>query len=131
MASLQGMVRVTNYAATKAYNLVLAEGLWAALRGEGIDVLVSCAGATRTPNYVASEPADSNVPVQEPEHVAEQTLNALGKKPTLFPARVLGATHFMFRHLMGRRTAVRLMAYASNRAYKDQGSYSTGDREAG
>jgi hypothetical protein len=27
-----------------------------------------------------------------------------------------------------RRTAVRLMAYASNRTYKEQGSYSTGDR---
>ena len=128
MASLQGMVRVTNYAATKAYNLVLAEGLWAELRNEGIDVLVSCAGATRTPNYLASEPADGNVPVQEPEQVASETLHALGKKPTLFPARVLRLTHFAFRHLMGRRTAVRLMAYASNRTYKDQASYSTGDR---
>jgi hypothetical protein len=29
---------------------------------------------------------------------------------------------------MGRRTAVRLMAYASNRTYKEQGSYSIGDR---
>jgi len=130
MASLQGMVRVTNYAATKAYNLVLAEGLWAELRDEGVDVLVCCAGATRTPNYVASEPADSNVPVQEPGNVAEETLNALGRKPTLFPARVLRLTHFMFRHLLGRRSAVRLMAYASNRAYNNQGSYNTGDRKA-
>ena len=53
---LEGMVRVANYAATKAYNLVLAEGLWAELREDGVDVLVSCAGATRTPNYVASAP---------------------------------------------------------------------------
>ncbi len=128
MGALQGMVRVANYSATKAYNLVLAEGLWAELRDDGVDVLVSCAGATRTPNYVASEPDDSNVPVQEPEQVATETLNALGKRPTLFPARVLRLTHFAFRHLMGRRTAVRLMAYASNRAYKEQGSYSTGDR---
>jgi short-subunit dehydrogenase len=128
MGALQGMVRVANYSATKAYNLVLAEGLWAELRDDGVDVLVSCAGATRTPNYVASEPDDANVPVQEPEQVAAETLNALGKKPTLFPARVLRFTHFAFRHLMGRRTAVRLMAYASNRTYKEQGSYSTGDR---
>jgi short-subunit dehydrogenase len=106
---------------------VLAEGLWAELRRERIDVLVSCAGATRTPNYVASEPEDSKVPVQEPTQVAEETLNALGKKPTLFPARMLRVTHFAFRHLMGRSTAVRLMALASNRAY-DQVSYTTGDR---
>lgn len=129
MGALQGMVRVANYSATKAYNLVLAEGLWAELRDAGVDVLVSCAGATRTPNYVASEPDDANVPVQEPEQVATETLSALGKKPTVFPAPVLRFTHFAFRHLMGRRTAVRLMAYASNRTYKEQGSYSTGDRK--
>ena len=95
MGALQGMVRVANYSATKAYNMVLAEGLWAELRDDGVDVLVSCAGATRTPNYVASEPEDANVPVQEPEQVATETLNALGKKPTLFPARVLRFTHFL------------------------------------
>ena len=106
----------------------MAEGLWAELRDDGVDVLVSCAGATRTPNYLASEPEDANVPVQEPHQVAAETLDALGAKPTLFPARVLRFTHFAFRHLMGRRTAVRLMAYASNRTYKDQGSYRTGDR---
>jgi uncharacterized protein len=128
MGALQGMVRVANYSATKAYNLVLGEGLWAELRDDGVDVLVSCAGATRTPNYVASEPDDAKVPVQEPEQVAAETLDALGKKPTLFPARVLRFTHFAFRHLMGRRTAVRLMAYASNRTYEEQGSYRTGDR---
>ena len=118
----------SNYSATKAYNLVLAEGLWAELRDSGVDVLVSCAGATRTPNYVASEPEDANVPVQEPEQVAAETLNGLGRKPTVFPARVLRFTHFAFRHLTGRRTSVRLMAYASNRTYKEQDSYSTGDR---
>lgn len=128
MASLQGMVRVSNYAATKAYNLVLAEGLWAELRDEGIDVLVSCAGATRTPNYVQSEPEDAKVPVQEPEDVAEATLDALGKGPTLFPARVLGFTHLAFRHLLSRRASVRLMAYTSNRVYAKQSTYSTGDR---
>ena len=129
MGALQGMMRVANYSATKAYNLVLAEGLWAELREDGVDVLVSCAGATRTPNYVASEPADGHVPVQEPEQVANETLNALGKQPTLFPARVLRLTHFAFRHLMGRRNAVRLMAYASERTYKEQDSYNTGDRK--
>ena len=128
MGALQGMVRVANYSATKAYNLVLAEGLWAELRDDGVDVLVSCAGATRTPNYLASEPDDANVPVQEPEQVARETLDALGKQPTVFPARVLRFTHFAFRHLVGRRAAVRLMAYASNRTYKEQGSYRTGDR---
>ncbi|OBI84486.1 hypothetical protein A5663_11295 [Mycobacterium sp. E740] len=129
MGALQGMVRVANYSATKAYNLVLAEGLWAELRDDRVDVLVSCAGATRTPNYLASEPDDANVPVQEPEEVAAETLDALGRKPTVFPARVLRFTHFAFRHLVGRRTAVRLMAFASERTYREQPGYSTGERK--
>ncbi len=129
MASLQGMVRVTNYAATKAYNLVLGEGLWAELRDEGVDVLVSCAGATRTPNYEQSEPEDAKVPVQEPRDVVEDTLDSLGKGPTVFPARVLRVTHLAFRHLLGRRAAVRLMAYTSGRVYEKQASYRTGDRD--
>ena len=35
----QGTAYVANYAATKAYNRILAESLWEELRGEGIDVL--------------------------------------------------------------------------------------------
>jgi hypothetical protein len=50
-------------------------------------------------------------------------------RPVGVPARVLRFTHFAFRHLVGRRTAVRLTAYTSNRTYKEQGSYSTGDRK--
>ena len=75
----------------QAYNLVLAEGLWAELRDDGVDVLGSCAGATRTPNYAASEPDDANVPVQEPEQVARETLDALGKKPTCSPRAYCGS----------------------------------------
>jgi len=59
MASLaggQGNPWLASYAASKAFEIVLAEGLWAELRGRGVDVLACRAGATRTPGFAASRP---------------------------------------------------------------------------
>ena len=50
MSGLQGTAMVANYAATKAYDAILAEGLWYELREQGVDVLGCLAGATLTPN---------------------------------------------------------------------------------
>jgi short-subunit dehydrogenase len=55
LAGGQGSPGISNYAATKAYNTVLAEGLWGELRGRGVDVLACCAGATLTPKYKATQ----------------------------------------------------------------------------
>ena len=51
MSGYQGTAMVANYAATKAYDTILAEGLWYELRGRGVDVLACIAGATLTPSY--------------------------------------------------------------------------------
>ena len=51
MSGFQGTAMVGNYAATKAYDTVLAEGLWYELRRHGVDVLACVAGATLTPSY--------------------------------------------------------------------------------
>jgi len=51
LSGLQGSPRIATYAASKAFNTILAEGLWGELRQNGIDVLASCAGAIRTRNY--------------------------------------------------------------------------------
>ena len=57
LAGTQGTPYVATYAATKAFNLVLAEGLWDELREHGVDVLACRAGATRTPAFERSKPA--------------------------------------------------------------------------
>ena len=66
MAAAQGSPLVATYAATKAFDLVLAEGLWDELGAHGVDVLACRAGATRTPNYEASQPT-GKVPLMEPD----------------------------------------------------------------
>jgi hypothetical protein len=44
MAGNQGTARIAAYAASKAFNRVLAEGLWQELAQRGIDVIACCAG---------------------------------------------------------------------------------------
>src|SRR5262249_39517143 len=54
LAGDRGSALVAQYAATKAYLRVLAEGLWAELRPHGVDVLACCPGLVRTPTFARS-----------------------------------------------------------------------------
>ena len=56
IAGFQGSGFLATYAATKAFNRVLAEGLWYEWQPKGVDIIACCAGATRTPNYINTKP---------------------------------------------------------------------------
>jgi len=82
-SALHGSPFCANYSGTKAYNLMLAESLWAEWKPLGIDVLGFITGLTRTPGMEANEPKPNLfVPLGYPEKVVSQTLKALGKKPS-------------------------------------------------
>jgi short-subunit dehydrogenase len=72
----------TNYAATKAYDLSLAEGLARELRGDGISVLVLCPGATRTELWPAGAAPRM---AMDPRQVVELALTKLSKRTTVVP----------------------------------------------
>jgi short-subunit dehydrogenase len=59
LAGTQGSPKLASYAATKAFNAILAEGLWEELKPFGIDVIASCAGAILTPGYNQAQQARS------------------------------------------------------------------------
>ncbi len=124
MAGFQGAARLVNYAATKAYNLVLGEGLWEELRGSGVDALVCAPGATRTPNYERSDPSEDGswmVYVQEPRDVANETLDYLGRGPLLIPGRMNRLQGFLMRRIFSRRMAVRVLGWSMRKQY-DRGN---------
>jgi short-subunit dehydrogenase len=108
IAGFQGAPGLAAYAASKAFNIVLGESLWAELRPRGVDVLVSCAGAIRTPNYQkalgkeAPGTLDASV-------VAERTLDALGSGPTVVPGAVNKLASFVMGRLLPRASRVALM----------------------
>jgi hypothetical protein len=56
LAGFQGSGFLSTYAATKAFNRILAESLWYEWKSRGVDVIGCCAGATMTPNYIDSKP---------------------------------------------------------------------------
>jgi short-subunit dehydrogenase len=109
LAGFQGAPRIATYAATKAFGLVLAEGLWHELRPHGVDVLVSAAGAIRTPGYDRARDAEAPGTL-DAATVAEQTLDALGTGPSIVPGTVNRLARFVMGRLLPRRSAVAVMA---------------------
>lgn len=108
VAGFQGAPLLAAYAASKAFNIVLGESLWGELQAEGVDVLTSCAGAIRTPNYAKASATEApgmlNAAV-----VAETTLDALGRGPLVVPGAVNKLAVFLLGRLMSRRGAVGVM----------------------
>ena len=89
-AAWAGGGRLTTYGGTKAFDLVFAEGLWAELRRDGVDVLSLVVGATDTPSLrgslekfgVSIEDLTQMAEVADPADVAREGLSHLGDGPT-------------------------------------------------
>jgi short-subunit dehydrogenase len=116
LAGSQGNAWLASYAASKAFELVLAEGLWAELGGRGVDVVACRAGATRTPGFAASRPRRS-VPLMEPGDVARAALAALGHGPSVVAGALNQVAAFAFGRLLPRRASIRIMGRATRRLY--------------
>ena len=126
LAGFQGTPLVASYAATKAFNLVLAEGLWDELRGRGVDVLACCAGATSTPGYARSAPSGPasfvTPPVQSPDDVARAAIRALGRRPFVVTGVANALASLVMRRLLSRRRAIVTMGREMRRRYGPPGS---------
>lgn len=113
LAGAQGAPGISHYAATKAYNTVLAEGLWGELRGRGVDVLACCAGATLTPRYLANQKAQGGgslpAPEMDPSAVVAEALAALGGTPSMIPGAANRVAAVFMQRLLPRRLAVSIM----------------------
>ncbi|HMY11263.1 MAG TPA: SDR family oxidoreductase, partial [Turneriella sp.] len=79
VVAFQGVPFMSHYAATKAYDLVLGEGLWHEMKKYGVDVVTLCPGATTTEfaNVADTKPAPGSMPAPP---VVRAALEALGKK---------------------------------------------------
>lgn len=121
MSGLQGTAMVANYAATKSYDKILAEGLWYELREHGVDVLACVAGATLTPSFIGSTdrpPSSWLARPMQPEDVAEQALRDLGRQPTGVSGRrnQLGST--LLARLLPRHAAIRMVSKETEHMYR-------------
>jgi len=110
LAGAQGSQRLATYAATKAFNAILAEGLWRELKPHGVDVVACVAGAIMTPGYAQAEATKPAPGTLAPAAVAEQALDALGKGPIVIPGAVNKVGRFVLTRLLSRRAAIAMMA---------------------
>lgn len=109
IAGMYGSSLIAAYAATKAFNLALAEGLWSELRQRDVDVMACRAGPTRTPAFEASHPRRA-MPLMEPEEVVREALDALGSGPSMVPGWANRVSSFVLGRLVPRRVAIQVLS---------------------
>ena len=115
LAAETGTANVALYSATKAFDLVLAEGLWYELRERGVDVIAIRPGSTRTPGWQSTQPASGELKgVMEPGDVVRDALAALGTTPSIAAGSANRAAEAMFRS-MARREVIELMSRITSR----------------
>jgi len=119
LAGSWGNALLAPYGATKAFNHILAEGLYHELGKDGFDILACIIGATATPGYLGSEPDDRGpfMKVMQPGPVAEECMNALGKRPYVVPGRSNRFKYVLLSRVFPRRLSLRLMNRTVTRLY--------------
>jgi short-subunit dehydrogenase len=123
MAARIGSPRVATYAATKAFDMILAESLWAELSPHGVDVLAVLPGTTRTPGFESSLGPRAKIPpaigVMEPAAVAREALDAIGKRPSIVPGSFNRIASSLLTKILPRKTAIGMMARSTRTLYPD------------
>lgn len=112
-AAFQGTPWTSTYAATKAFDLVFAEGLHEELREQGIDVVALCPGSTDTegPKRTGVDPARVPFGMATAESVARAGLAGLGRTCVVVPRAIDRLASFTTR-LVPRRLAARFAGKA-------------------
>jgi hypothetical protein len=124
IAGFQGSGYLSTYAATKAFNRVLAEGLWYEWKTKGVDVIACCAGATATPNYINTKPGKAS-PLepkpQLPEQVVEECLRKIGTTPSFISGTGNKLVSFLMQHVFSRKKAIEIMGDGMRKMYGIKG----------
>lgn len=104
---LQGSPMFSAYAATKAFEIVLAESLWYELQPSGVDVLGFIPGPTNTPSlrtvHTSLEEGQKTKTIDLPGPTAEKALDSLGSGP------VAARDETIQSRLAGRQEAIKNM----------------------
>jgi uncharacterized protein len=110
LTAFWGSAWVATYGATKAFNLSLGEALAHELAPLGIDVVVSCVGATRTPGFIQAVSGRKPPKSMSPEEVAKESLAALPARGAFVPGRFNRVVQQILSRVVPRRAAVKIMA---------------------
>jgi short-subunit dehydrogenase len=117
-SALQGSALVQHYAASKAYILTLAEGLWYELRPYGVDVLGLMPGSTDTPAIRVGNPDLRQAYIMQPEEVVTEALNMLGKNPSLISGAQNRLSFFFLTRVLPRKLGIEIVGNRLMKMYR-------------
>jgi uncharacterized protein len=123
LSGMQGAPWIATYGATKAFNTVLAEGLWYELKGKGVDVIACCAGAIETPNFTSSNPKSLGTFAPKPvavDKVAHEAIASLGEKPLIVPGVGYRFSQALLEKFVPRKRRIKIMANSNEKMYGDR-----------
>ena len=121
LAGFQGSGYLSVYAATKAFNRILAESLWYEWKNSGVDVIACCAGATATPGFKNTHPEKTGFftpRVLNPEEVVNECFKKLGKRPSFITGRANRLASFIMQKILSRKMAINIMGDTTRRMYR-------------
>jgi short-subunit dehydrogenase len=103
LVAYQGVPFVSNYAGTKAYNLIFAESFAAELKPFNIDVSVTTPGFTDT--ELAKNWDFSGIPMKplKAPYVAKKVILGLGKKRVVIPGVINSVLYYLGKYVQSRR----------------------------
>jgi len=103
LVAFQGVPHIANYAATKSYDLILAEGLASELKQHKIDVLVLSPGFSKT--GLAKNMNFKNLPIKpmRVEPVVRYALRKLGSKRVAIPGFMNKVLYYLGKFFQSRR----------------------------
>jgi hypothetical protein len=123
LAGFQGSGFLSMYAATKAFNRIMAESLWYEWKDSGVDILACCAGATSTLNFIETQPEKASFlapRVLKPKEVAKECLERIGCQPSFITGRGNRIASFFIQKIFPRKTAITIMGDTTRRMYPDK-----------
>lgn len=120
LAGNQGSGFLATYAASKAFNRVLAESLWYEWKAKGVDVIGCIAGSILTPNFIQTHPVKVSALApkpQLPEYVVKECFSRIGKTPSFISGGPNKIACFLMNRLLSVRKAVKIMGDTTRTMY--------------
>jgi short-subunit dehydrogenase len=121
LAAYQGTAWVAEYAAAKAFDLVLAEGLWWEWRDAGVDVVALCPGNTDTPGLRGNKPLIDPSTFANPADVAREALEHLTRAREVGPICIPGEDNRAVRaqfDRMSRKQVVEIIGASTRKMFE-------------
>ncbi len=103
IVAFQGVPYISNYAATKAYNLIFSEGIAAEFKKYNVDVLVVTPGFTKTNLANAYDFSGTPFKPLDPDFVAKRAIKNIGKKRLVIPGFINAFLYWSGKFLFSRK----------------------------